>query len=193
MTHCHTRTGYGPRLAALAIITVLASTALMYGDAAQACTCAPPPPSEEALAQSGAVFAGEVLDLTVVNGPDSAVVARMAVTDVWKGEVHEVVEVRTPADGARCGYTFEVGRADLVYSSLGDDGRFVASMCSRTAPVSDAQDDLVALDTSTAPLTGGPSGQPEATRSWTAMGVAAVALGLGGLLATITWVARRRA
>ena len=112
------------------------------------------------------MFAGEVVDTRELNGgqPDSEVVARIEVSEVWKGEVHEVVEVRTAADGAMCGVGFEVGREMLVYAGGGDDGAFGTHLCTRTAPLERAEEDLAALGQGGPPLPGERLG--EDARDW---------------------------
>lgn len=192
LTRSHT--GRAARAVLLALATVLAFAGVTAGSSARACSCVPPPPPEEARAQSGAVFAGEVVDLTEPADPSGTAVARVAVRDVWKGEVPEVVTVRTPVSSATCGYPFEVGRTDLVYADVDDDGHLNASLCSRSAPLDDAGEDVVALGGPTDPVPGDGAAE-EATNPlpWSATGTVAVALGLLALLGAVVWLSRKRA
>ena len=46
----------------------------------------------------------------------------ISVTDVYKGDVTRSQGVVTAADGASCGYDFEIGEAYLVFTTNADDG-----------------------------------------------------------------------
>jgi hypothetical protein len=148
------------RRAAAAILIALAVAAAMVAGAppASACSCMAPAPPETALAEADAVFAGEV---TAVEGRASTShVARVAVTEVFTGDVGEEVEVHTPPDAAACGYAFEVGRDELVYAVLDDAGRLQTNLCDRTAPVAEADEDLAALGEGAAPEAAAPDDGP---------------------------------
>jgi len=81
-----------------------------------------------------------------------------------------VVEVRTHAEGATCGYAFTADREELIYAWLDDDGRWTTDLCSRTTPLDDADDDLAVLGGADDPQPGdatGPLGSPgEVTGTW---------------------------
>lgn len=185
------RIGRGAR-ALVVVATLLAVTALTVDQEARACTCAPPPPPAQELERVDAVFAGQVVEITEVSGgrPETVLVVRMAVDDVWKGDVVEVVEVRTNAQGGTCGYGFRAGRAELVYASVGDDGRFVTSMCDRTAPLDDAHADLAALGEPDEPRPGERTGGGD---GWSPVALVAGAAGLAAVaVAALAWLVRRR-
>ena len=173
------------------LLVALVVTVLDPGRPAFACSCAPPLPPQQELAESSAVFAGEVVATEELNGgqPDSELVARVAVTEVWKGEVHEVVEVRTAADGAMCGVGFEVGREMLIYAGVGDDDRFGTHLCTRTASLDRAEEDLAALGPGDAPLPGERFG--EDGRDWP-LPLLVAALILAGAGAGVLLSRRRR-
>lgn len=134
----------GRRIAAALVVAVVAVAAVVTAARpASACSCMAPAPPETAAAEADAVFAGEVTELS--ERGRATHVARVAVTEVFTGEVGEEVEVHTPPDSAACGYAFEVGREELVYAVLDDDGRLQTNLCDRTAPVAEADDDLAAL------------------------------------------------
>lgn len=185
----------GGRALARAAIVLLALSALatLHGvTSVQACDCPEPPPPTDALEDADAVFAGEVTSLREVGdeGPGPWLLARIEVTEVWKGEVHEVVEVRTHAHGATCGYGFEEGRADIVYASIDDEGRFRTNLCARTAPLDQADEDLAALGDGEQPRRGDAVGEVDDGRAGWLVGLAAVALA-GVLLASGAWARRR--
>jgi hypothetical protein len=108
------------------------------------------------LAESSAVFAGEVVSITK-GEPYSArrpatFTASFRVSEVWKGPERETLEVSTPRDGMSCGYRFSVGREYLVYAS--GKGMNVYA-CGQTTPLSEASADLEVLDNGETLLCGG--------------------------------------
>jgi hypothetical protein len=118
---------------------------LLAPDCAFACSCAvagsPEKRVSDALARSGAVFAGRVIASGETDKKGEFGMELTAVTfqvsEVWKGEVEETIEVTTPESEGSCGYTFEEGREYLVYASRGME----VSLCSETKPLSDARAD----------------------------------------------------
>lgn len=135
-----------------AVVALLASIAVVAGwvvgpSPAAACSCVEAPPPETALREADAVFTGEVTDLTEQDAGSlgRVRVAHLAVTEVFRGDVHEEAEVATPLDPAACGHPFELGREELVYAVLDDEGRLLTNLCDRTAPVAEATGDLDAF------------------------------------------------
>jgi hypothetical protein len=146
-------------LAALAsvVLTVLGVVFLLPPDCASACSCAMPPGSRDALADSDAVFSGEVV--AVEQGTATATspgydTATLRVSEAWKGSGRGTLEVRTPSQGTACGYRFEEGREYLVYAYTGKQGLEVDS-CGATEPLSEAGADLAALGDGEKPQGGG--------------------------------------
>jgi hypothetical protein len=114
-------------------------------DCASACSCPVPPPVERALAQSSAVFAGEVVDLEkggTMYGEVPSTTVSFRVSEVWKGPERETLQVNTPSQGPACGYPFKEGQEYLVYAR---GGRMNVNVCGRTTPHSEASADLQAL------------------------------------------------
>ena len=106
-----------------------------------------PPGSQDALADSDAVFSGKVV--AVEQGTSTARswgydTATLRASEVWKGSGRGTLEVRTPSQGAACGYHFEEGREYLVYAYTGKQGLEVDS-CGATKPLSEAGANLAAL------------------------------------------------
>ena len=162
-----------------------------------ACKCAVPGTPAEELEKFSAVFAGSVVsvrhsyDLNAASvTPDDRTTVGFEVSAVWKGTVHEDMFIATPPTGGSCGLTFAEGEEYIVYasdSSYGDDG-YTASICSRTALLSQAQADLDALGEGHAPQagTGGPAPEPPETSgvgwAWIIIPViAATGLVVGGI------------
>ena len=136
-------------LAALAsfVLAILGGVFLLPPQCAHACSCAMPPGSQDALADSDAVFSGEVV--AVEQGTSTARswgydTATLRVFEVWKGSGQGTLEVRTPSQGTACGYHFEEGREYLVYAYTGKQGLEVDS-CGATKPLSRADANLAAL------------------------------------------------
>jgi hypothetical protein len=155
---------------------------------AAACSCAEPPPPNEALADSDAVFMGEVVETrTVGDGPTGELIARMAVEEVWKGDVTETVEVRTGPDSAMCGYHFTSGSRDLIYAGQRDDGSFTTHLCTRSAPVEHADEDLAAFGDGSQPHAGEQLVADGSTWPWATTAAALALL----LIVGIAWRIRR--
>ncbi len=172
----------------------------VFTEQVYACSCAVPGPPMEELAKFDAVFVGEVILVQHSYDPEGKTVTRedrstigFAVSTVWKGAVHEVMYITTPPTGGSCGYTFVEGEEYIVYASDShyDDDSYTASICSRTALLSEAQTDIDALGEGSAPNAGTKGAAPEdpqssANAGWILALVIAVAfllLGVGGLAA----------
>lgn len=142
------------------------SLVALLPDCASACMCAfeggPKERTKEAIADSDAVFSGEVVDLekappdtemvegtmlTVMGGGDRKAKVSLRVSEVWKGPNQETVQFTTPvADGISCAHPFEEGREYLVYA---DGGQYLeVDGCSETKPLSRAGTDLALLGNS---------------------------------------------
>lgn len=179
----------------LSLVWFLASV-----EQANACKCAEPGSPTEELEKFDAVFSGRVFLVLHSYDPAAKSVTPedrstigFAVSTVWKGTVHETMYVTTPPTGGSCGYTFVEGEEYIVYASdshYGDDS-YTASICSRTALLSEAQADLDALGEGEAPQSGTKGPAPEDTQSglnagWVFALVLAAALlivGAGGFVA----------
>jgi len=97
----------------------------------------------EGLSSSYAVFTGEVTKIE----PNTAtkfggVEITLRVKKVWKGDIGEQVQVRTAGSGAACGYSFAKGETYLVYADRDEADPMRVSLCSRTALIASAQEDL---------------------------------------------------
>ncbi len=133
-----------------------------------ACSCVQPGPPSEELERSAAVFAGRVFLVDHSYDPQGRIVTPddrstigFEVSAVWKGAVHEDMYITTPPTGGSCGFTFVEGEEYIVYAydSHYDDGGYATGICTRTALLGEAQQDLDELGQGDAPLpgTGGPA------------------------------------
>lgn len=180
---------------ALSFLWFLASAGQAF-----ACKCAEPGTPLEEIEKFDAVFVGTVFSVQHSYDPEGKSVTPedrttigFEASTVWKGTVHETMYITTPPTGGSCGYTFVAGEEYIVYASeshYGDDS-YTASICSRTALLSDAQADLDALGEGEAPQAGTKGPAPEDTQSglnagWVFALVLAAAIlivGAGGFVA----------
>jgi hypothetical protein len=115
----------------------------------EACSCMGPGKPCEAFWRAESVFIGTVasIDQEMVTDKWSdrpyprRVVSFDAVT-VTRGPSDQPMRVRTGFGGGDCGYTFNVGQSYVVYTHRDSDGRLATSICTRTAPLERAVDDL---------------------------------------------------
>jgi len=137
------------------IVTVaLLTLSLAHASPAAACTCAPPGPPGQELERADVVFTGEVesIEPAPAPGDDPTWPSRLRVTlrllGVWKGIPEgDTVTVFTASQSAACGVSFEEGKKFLVYAYAGGSDRreLTATVCSRTAQLKHAKEDLQAL------------------------------------------------
>lgn len=106
-----------------------------------------------AFEQAASVFEGRVHSIEGPEGSGGAepLVVTLDVVRTWKGADAERVTVRTPASSAACGYAFEQGRSYLVYTHQVDGAEHV-SLCSRTQPIEQAEEDLAAMGEGVTPV-----------------------------------------
>lgn len=141
---------------------------------AYACSCAAPPSALEALAQASAVFTGRVVGIDTPAGYEPLRVD-FEVETVWKGPVEAQVEIRTARDSAACGFAFEKNASYLVYAYEAD-GDLHTNLCSRSAPLGQAGEDMAALGPGTAPV------PPQVPTRWPVVAAGVALVFAGGLL-----------
>jgi hypothetical protein len=140
----------------LLIVSILTLLFAFNTVPAWACSCAPPPPPGEARDGSAAVFAGQVTAIEapgpvggLINSADPVKVT-VQVSQVWKGSLNSTLVVTTARDSASCGYSFDLGGEYLVYA-YDAEGELNTNLCSRTAPLQSAGEDLNVLGEGAAP------------------------------------------
>ncbi len=114
---------------------------------ARACSCIQPEPPAVAAEKSAAVFAGRVTDIDPPAVMTSTLDENKITFDVsrtWKGVDRSPVYIYSSGSSASCGYEFEVGKEYLVYA-YENEGRLSTGLCTRTALLADAAEDVVAL------------------------------------------------
>ena len=111
-----------------------------------ACSCMAPGAPDVERDNSTAVFAGRVASITTVNrgGVAPQLQVHFDVSQSWKGPAAASIEVLTSESSASCGVTFTQG-GDYVVIHQRLEGYLNASLCSRTRPLADADEDLAVL------------------------------------------------
>lgn len=152
------------RLASLALLAL--SLVVLLPDCASACMCAveggPKERAKGAIADSDAVFSGEVVELekappdtemvegtmlTVMGGGGRKATVTLRVSEAWKGPKQQTVRFTTPvADGISCAHPFKEGRQYLVYAN--GERNLRVDGCSETKILPEANVDLALLGNS---------------------------------------------
>lgn len=135
-------------LVILVIITSFLTYNIGKSGIAYACTCATVYPPEDAIAESTAVFSGKVIEIRDID--QQYYQAVFDVEESWKGIEEEPVIITTATSGDFCGYGFEIDKEYLVYAHgqtqpIGARPDLGTGICTRTAPISSAEADLLVL------------------------------------------------
>lgn len=158
---------------------------LLFSSFAGACSCAMSQPPEESLEAADAVFAGTVTDIADPFQPGSyhSTAADRHVTfnvsEVWKGPDYESIVVSTAVSSASCGYSFSEDEDYLVYARGAEDELSV-SLCSRTAVLDEAEEDIAALGSGDAPAMQGQNYVPLSSSTLLVGIVAGIAVFISG-------------
>ncbi len=146
------------RVAFVSVLLILLGASV--APPAIACSCAFSGPPCRAVADATAVFVGKVI------GIDNAKVAeggyefygrrvRFEIVEAFTGVSGSNAEVYTGYGGGDCGYGFRSGRTYLVYAYReAKSSRLTTGICSRTRPLSEAEEDLTYLRTRNDPARG---------------------------------------
>jgi hypothetical protein len=143
-----------PSITALFLLALPAASAQ-----AQTCPCGPKLDVVAATHAATAVFEGRVTGVSFTPSESRSAVASLDVVRVWKGMAGEKTTVASPPQDvapelqAPCALAFEPGQSYLVFARARADGQLETSVCSRTRPVEEAQDDVLALGMGSAPVT----------------------------------------
>jgi len=114
--------------------------------------CLVPTPSD-ALRQAKLVFIGKVLSVNDPGAPlpelqykvaalERPIKIRFAIERVLIGKQINEIEIGTKRGGLESGYDFKIGEKYLVYAEGTENKDLVVNGCSRTRPVTNAEDDL---------------------------------------------------
>jgi hypothetical protein len=124
---------------------VLATIVLGAPETAGACSCVVFPLCESLWQPSRTPSSFFEATVDAVE-PTAAGVAIVRLRDVraLRGAAADVVETATSEDA--CGYTFRIGTRYLIEATRRDDGRAETSICSSTAPVAEAREQIAYLE-----------------------------------------------
>ena len=167
------------------LVLFVGLAALAYAPEARACSCMKLTPSE-GLTSSYAVFTGEVTAIEKNTATRfGGLEVTLRVKQMWKGDPSEEIRVHTAGSSAACGYSFVKGTTYLVYAVRDEADPMRVSLCSRTAPVDQAKEDLDFLGKPTHSYEAKKKGcsvargrSAEQRSTWFALFVAGVALGI---------------
>jgi hypothetical protein len=110
---------------------------------ADACSCASPGLPCHAAWQADAVFVGHVV--SIESSSMGGRLVQLAVVEAFRGfQLWQVTLVTGYGEGD-CGYPFRMGESYVVYAQRSPTGQLSTSICSRTRPVANANDDLTYL------------------------------------------------
>ena len=140
-------------------ILISALTLLLTGDLGEvlACSCDQLGPPCQNYFQSDVVFVGTVRSVTPMPGAQLDARVRVEFQDAVpsRGVDGTSMTVFTSDNSASCGYAFTLGERYVVYASRSNDGaRIHTSICSRTRPLSEADEDVRFFDTLATPAAG---------------------------------------
>lgn len=129
------------------LVFVVATLVAALPGSAEACSCARLGSACEAFWRSGAVFAGEVIEITDHDlrkdrSLPASRRARFRVLEAFVGVESTEIEVFTELYEASCGYSFASGGKYLVFAFDYPDGRRGVSLCSLTRPMGPLNGDL---------------------------------------------------
>lgn len=131
---------------------------LLFPVTSLACSCVPPGSVQEEMERSSAVFSGKVVEIVNPNEKNEIqssadlVAVKIEVTEWWKGGNESEVIVYTEMSSASCGFEFSLNEEYIVYAHEDDDGKIRVSLCSRTAQLQYAEEDLKELGEAEKPV-----------------------------------------
>jgi hypothetical protein len=117
-----------------------------------ACICMSSGPPCQAAWASDVVFTGTVLSIEAVEIKtwETVYPSKLVTFSIDRGFINSPsgsAEVMTGAGGGDCGYRFTPGGTYLVYARKGESSRLSTSICSRTRPIEQAEEDIRYLTT----------------------------------------------
>ena len=123
----------------------------MQTEAAQACSCAAPATTAEALTRATAVFKGKVIKISVPSldwiglTRTGAHRVKFEILKQWKGQSSDPIVVVTRLTGEGCGFPFEEQKEYLVYV-VAELKHIQTGICTGTKSVADAEQEMEQLD-----------------------------------------------
>lgn len=128
------------------LVVLAASFVVMAATEALACSCVPPRPDHKAIKDASAVFTGTLIatEPGVEIGFDE-VTWTFAVDTVYKGDLTDSQDIRSPTQSAACGLTFKEEKRYAVFAYAGEedavsDDNLFTNSCMNTRPLGDGKD-----------------------------------------------------
>lgn len=138
-------------------VSILIVLTVMFAFSVSACSCIQPQSPTNAMETADAVFSGTVEKVTATSFGSSinSVTYTFKRGNIWKGPEPVMIEVKTASNSAACGVNLEEGKEYLVYAYYAEDEsgkqELTTTLCSRTALLSEATEDLKALNEAQTP------------------------------------------
>ncbi len=107
-----------------------------------ACKCKAPDTPKNSLEKANSVFVGKVVDITNENNSN---LVKFELVESYKWTSAKNIEITTNKDSATCWFDFEKDKSYIVYTKKYEDWKENVSLCSRTALLDKAKDDLLEL------------------------------------------------
>lgn len=108
-----------------------------------ACSCVPQRPVSEEFENFSTIFSGKVISVKTRRYTKRVTIK---VEKSWKNSLPKTITLSTVAAGAMCGYSFTVGKRYLLYADGENSKNLSVSICSRTALLSNAKEDIEILN-----------------------------------------------
>lgn len=128
------------------VVLALAGLLGLTAGAAEACSCIQPGPPCQEYWRADAIFVGTVTSSERTSRVPAQFGTGRRVTFTvasgFKGTAGDTAIVNTGLGGGDCGYPFKIGESYVVYASLRADGTLTTGICSRTALLSKAAEDV---------------------------------------------------
>jgi hypothetical protein len=140
-------------------LVMIAALTVAAESEAFACSCMMSGPPCQAAWTADVVFAGTVASMSPIDdeslgAPYQSMLVKFNVERGFVNATAGPVEIVTGMSSS-CGYSFKAGGKYLVYASKTESSRLTTSICSRTRPIAEAQEDLRYLTTMGASGSGG--------------------------------------
>ena len=126
----------------LTLMSLILTFMIFPGDELRACSCVSSPPPSEEFENSDGVFVATVTSFK--RAKEYSRVAKLRLIKLWKGK--KVDEIFTSLNSGLCGFDFVVGETYLIYAFMIEDGELHTNICTRTASLEQAGEDLAFLE-----------------------------------------------
>jgi len=122
---------------------IVALVLVLSAEVGHACSCVRTRMTLDGILRHDIVFVGRVFRIEETQ--DFNKVVYFQVSEVWKGDLDELVVVATHYNSAGCGVDFEMDEYFFVTADDGQKYRFLADRCSRTDRLDRAERQLALL------------------------------------------------